>query len=1066
MGMQIVDPTLEIRYKIVGGDTNKFFKPEERIVGDFCFLLVRTRTGNFEVINRERQEKYTLNIKAIAKYKNGPTLEARTKIEISVLDANDLSPLFYPRKYDVEVGEDAPLHTSIAVVSASDADIGVNGEMYYSFKRRTDIFAIHPTTGVVSLTRPLNYIEANYYELDIEAVDRGAKLGALSRKSNAKLHIRVKQINFHSPDMQVQHLSSLVENGNLGTIYAILIITDKDIGQNGQIGSVEITSGDYDGDFTIMKGRNHHEYNLQVVRTLDREFRPYGYNLTIRVTDRGTPPKSIEQLVHIKIIDTNDHAPKLPNMYAAEIEETVPVFYPVLFINATDKDYGRNAEIAYKITSGNERGWFAIGKRSGLLYTAEPLDAEKQEDMMLTVSAQDQGNTGARIISRTKVKIKILDCNDNNPVFNNSKATVSLLETQAAGTLVYTVSATDADKGENGFLRYSIANVNPHPFEINHFSGEIHSTKELDYESARRLYKLRIRASDWGAPYSRESEMLLRVKLRDVNDNKPQFEKVDCVGFLSREAPIDTQLVVVSAIDFDTGNIISYKIISGNEDNCFELLSSTGALKLKCDLTDSPTDFRSIFLTASDGVNTADPTSINITLVNNNRNRQLSNNDASISCHSTDVTKKLSDLLGESELNNQNERDEPDVMDIFTNNRNTPEFVAGTPRVIEVQEGLSIGSVVYKLKATDDDPGYNGKLVYVISSGSENGAFKMNTNTGELVVMGEVDREEKDQYMLNITVADLGQPPLSSSTILTVNILDVNDNAPHFEKNHYDAVISESVIVGTNLMAISATDRDLGTNAAIRYAMITDTQDFVIDPKTGVLGVKHALDREVRSKYELVIKASDGSVENPLSSMVPVTITLTDVNDNAPRFTPASYEVHIREDLPIGTVVMTITAHDPDLGSGGVVRYSLIDGIDDKFEIDRQTGTIRIAKRLDYESKQAYNITGRARDRGDPPLFSRCHIFIEIIDVNENLYAPVFDDFVISGSVKESEPLGTTVMQIEARDKDSKNPAASSDDYRITYSIRNGTGLGRFTINNKGKTMSQVPDLLLQQFEY
>lgn len=149
----------EIKFRIASGDKEKFFKAEERVVGDFCFLLLRTRTGHVDVLNRERKDRYVLEIRASARRQDGKNrltvLEAQTTVAITILDTNDLNPLFYPTEYEATVTEDTPVHRSILKVSAEDADLGTNGEIYYSFAEKTEQFAVHPVSGVVTLTRPL-----------------------------------------------------------------------------------------------------------------------------------------------------------------------------------------------------------------------------------------------------------------------------------------------------------------------------------------------------------------------------------------------------------------------------------------------------------------------------------------------------------------------------------------------------------------------------------------------------------------------------------------------------------------------------------------------------------------------------------------------------------------------------------------------------------------------------------------------------------------------------------------------------------------------------------------------
>lgn len=163
MGIHLLAPDdhrfEEIKYRIVSGDKEKFFKAEERVVGDFCFLQLRIRTGNVDVLNRERKDRYNLEIRATARRHDSKNrislLEAQTQVSVTITDTNDLNPLFYPTFYEVNVPEDTAVHKSIVKVTAEDADLGRNGEIYYSFAEKNQQFAVHPVSGVVTLTRPL-----------------------------------------------------------------------------------------------------------------------------------------------------------------------------------------------------------------------------------------------------------------------------------------------------------------------------------------------------------------------------------------------------------------------------------------------------------------------------------------------------------------------------------------------------------------------------------------------------------------------------------------------------------------------------------------------------------------------------------------------------------------------------------------------------------------------------------------------------------------------------------------------------------------------------------------------
>uniref|UniRef100_A0A182VKJ9 Cadherin domain-containing protein n=1 Tax=Anopheles merus TaxID=30066 RepID=A0A182VKJ9_ANOME len=208
MGLHVT-PDLEVRYKIVAGDKDRFFKAEERAVGDFVFLAIRLRTNNI-VLNREKGDSYRLEVKATGTRREGKsrtTLEADTTIDVRVLDANDLSPLFYPTEYAVAITEDTPLHKSILHVVAEDADLGLNGEIYYSILDETEQFAVHPTTGVITLTRPLRFAERALHELTVVANDRG--IGSTSRNQASKARVKIKVLQSINSKTHRRHYKNI-----------------------------------------------------------------------------------------------------------------------------------------------------------------------------------------------------------------------------------------------------------------------------------------------------------------------------------------------------------------------------------------------------------------------------------------------------------------------------------------------------------------------------------------------------------------------------------------------------------------------------------------------------------------------------------------------------------------------------------------------------------------------------------------------------------------------------------------------------------------------------------------
>ncbi|XP_015197069.2 protocadherin Fat 3 isoform X3 [Lepisosteus oculatus] len=1028
MGITLVHRSWDIKYRIISGDEEGFFKAEEFVLGDFCFLRIRTKGGNSAILNREIQDSYMLTVKASVR---GEDLETWTKVNIQVLDMNDLRPLFSPTTYSVTIPESTPLRTSVAQVTATDADIGSNGEFYYFFKEKVDLFAVHPTSGVVSLSGKLNIDEKNRYDLEILAVDRGMKLyGNNGVSSTAKLFIHIERVNEHAPTLSVvTHIPSLLDKD---PTYAVVSVEDLDDGANGEIESVSIVAGDPLDQFRLVRGAGVNEYRIKASEPVDWDHFPYGYNLTLQAKDKGFPQKfSAVKVVHLYVNRPKPVEIKFEKaVYEVKLSEISPPGITVAVVKLSPEP----EDVEYILSPGEDSKYFKINSLTGLITTARPVSNLNQELFELEVVELDSE-------LRISVRVTIEDSNDHTPLFLQPSYEVFVNESIPIGTHILTVSALDNDRGENGYITYSIASLQTLPFTINQFTGVVSTNKELDFESLSESFVFVVRASDWGSPYRRESEVNVTVHLENVNDNHPLFEKIACQGIISYDFPIGEVITTMSAIDIDEIELVKYKILSGNERGFFDLNPDSGVLVLKKSLmTANPKNgVFNLKITATDGENFSDPMFVNISIVHGKMPSK------SFTCKETRVAQKLAEKLLKKAKANSKTKAEDEFLDLFSVNRQTPQFDKSFPSEISVREDLEIGASVFRVKAYDGDTGFNGQVLYTISDGNKDSCFNIDMETGLITILMPMDREKTDRYLLNITIYDLGLPQKSTWRLLTVNVEDANDNTPQFLQESYNAVIPENTVIGTEVIQVEATDKDLGPNGAIYYTMLTSTTQFGINSTNGIVYVAGQLDREFLSVFNLKIEARDkaerGSQRFAVSTLM---ISLDDVNDCSPAFIPSYYNAKVLEDLPVGTVIAWLETQDPDLGLGGQVRYSLANDYNGKFEIDKASGVIRLAKELDYEKQQFYNLTVRAKDKGRPvSLLSVSFVDVEVVDVNENLYPPYFSDFALIGSVKENSRIGTSVLQVTARDDD------MGRDGEIQYSIRDGSGLGRFSIDEE-----------------
>lgn len=1029
MGIHLTQHSWDIRYRITSGDDEGFFKAEEYVLGDFCFLRIRTKGGNAAILNREIQDNYVLTVKASVK--GDSLLETWTKVSIKVLDMNDLRPLFSPTTYSVTIAESTPLRTSIAQVTATDADVGSNGEFYYFFKDKMVAFAVHPTSGVVSLSGKLNVDEQNRYDLEILAVDRGMKLyGNNGVSSTAKLFVHVERVNEHAPVIYVVTHSPTWLDKN--PVFAMVTVVDLDEGLNGEIDSVVIVGGN-PSEFFYLERTEEAEFAIKSSENVNWQNYPYGCNLTLQAKDRGSPQKfSAVKVAHIVIKKQQAAEAKFEReFYDVILNEISP---PGTIVEAV-KIKPEPDDSEYILVPSADSAFFQMNTLTGVISTTQWFTQMSQDVFNLEVMEIDSN-------LKAKVRVTIEDANNNAPTFAQSSYEVFINESIPVGTTVLTISAVDKDKGENGYMTYSISSLQLLPFKINQFSGAISNSKELDFESSPESFVFVVRASDWGSPYRRESEVNVTIHLKNVNDNQPLFEKVACQGVISGDFPVNDVITTLSAIDIDELDLVKYKIISGNEQGYFDLNPDSGVLALRQSLSIANVNngVFSLKITATDGENFSDAMFVNISVVNG---KSIAKH---FTCKETGVAQKLAEKLLKKSKASIKPKIEGAFIDLFSVNRQTPQFDRVFPTDIIVQEDLKVGSSVFKVNAFDGDTGFNGQILYSISDGNSDNCFTIDMQTGLIRVFLPIDRERRDRYLLNLTVYDLGLPQKNNWRLLTVYIEDANDNAPQFlQDGGYRIVIPENMAIGTDVIQVEATDKDLGPNGEIVYSLLTSTIQFGINSTNGIVYIAGQLDREFVSTFTLKIEARDKAEKgNQKFSVTTLEVTLEDVNDCPPLFIPSVYKARVLEDLPVGTVVAWLETQDPDVGLGGQVRYSLAQDYNGWFEVDKISGAIRLTRELDYETQQFYNLTVKAKDKGRPvSLLSVTSVEVEVVDVNENLYAPYFSHFALTGVLKENARIGTTVLQVTAHDDD------TGRDGDIQYSIRDGTGLGLFAIDEE-----------------
>uniref|UniRef100_A0A3B3CST5 Protocadherin 1 gamma 31 n=1 Tax=Oryzias melastigma TaxID=30732 RepID=A0A3B3CST5_ORYME len=374
-------------------------------------------------------------------------------------------------------------------------------------------------------------------------------------------------------------------------------------------------------------------------------------------------------------------------------------------------------------------------------------------------------------------------------------------------------------------------------------------------------------------------------------------------------------------------------------------------------------------------------------------------------------------------------------IEILDTNDNSPVF-ATKEKVVKIAELVNPGARFPLEAAQDPDVGINSVRSYLLN---KNEHFKLSVKsqkdgrkTPELVLEKPLDRERLPVHNLILTAVDGGDPVLSGTSDITVIVLDINDNAPRFERNAYETNVSENVTPGYEVLRVKATDEDEGLNGEIEYFFAEQTADlilslFYIESSTGNIVVKGVLDREKNAFHRFDVTAKDKG--NPeMDGHCSVEVRVLDINDNIPEIIVTSLTSPVPEDSAVGTVIALLSARDPDSGDNGKVTLKV--SSDSPFKLNPSVSnhySLVTNGKLDREMYSYYEVKIIAADSGKPALKSEKIILVELLDTNDN--PPVFTQRSYNVYLKENGVPGSILFSVSASDLD------SGENAKISYSI-------------------------------
>ncbi|XP_078116754.1 protocadherin gamma-A11-like isoform X11 [Sander vitreus] len=547
--------------------------------------------------------------------------------------------------------------------------------------------------------------------------------------------------------------------------------------------------------------------------------------------------------VTVEITDINDNAPTFEKSEIKFIiSESAVVGAKFDLERAVDLDVGINSLQSYVLKPSDhfllKLHNQADGTKNVEMVLQKPLDREKNEFISLALTALDGGEP--QMSGTMQILITVLDANDNAPVFTQPIYKGTVAENAAKGTIVTTVSASDADHGLNGKITYSITNTLDdvrHMFDINDDSGEVRLTGHLDYEK-KRTFQINVRARDNGGL---TDSCKVIVDVVDINDNEPTIKIMSKSAIISESANPNTVVTMINIQDPDSGE-------NG---------------KVQCFINDN---------------------------------------------------------------------------------------------------------IPFVLKSTSN-------------------------NFYSLVTDSELDRERASEYNITVTCSDEGEPSLSSSVTLTLQISDVNDNAPVFERSSYEAYIVENNTPGLSIFTVKARDADWNQNARVSYILEDSSFNGVpvssyvsVSADSGVIHAVRSFDYEQIKDFHFRVKAQDGG-SPPLSSNVTVKILIQDQNDNPPQ---VLYPVQtggslVAEMVPrsadVDYLVTKVVAVDVDSGQNAWLSYKLQKVTDRAlFEVGLQNGEIRTIRQVTDKDAVKQRLTVIVEDNGQPSRSATVIVNVAVAD--------------------------------------------------------------------------------------
>ncbi|CAB1435690.1 unnamed protein product [Pleuronectes platessa] len=1035
-----------------------------------------------KALDREKQAVHNLMLTAV----DGgvPTRTGTASVIVRVLDVNDNAPSFDKDRYVVhsQVNENIELDTVIAVVSVSDKDSGDNGvvdlripdNMPFKLRESSDNYY------ELVVSEPLDREKVPEYDVTFTVTDRGSP----PLSDNETMTLELLDVNDNVPQFpQSFYTIRVMENNAPGALLSSLTAFDPDLHENQYLVYFILEKEIANTSMSMLFSINPENGNLYALKTFDYEIEKE-FLFHIEARDSGSPPLSSNVTVHIVIVDQNDNAPVIVSPWRAHgsvVEEKIPRSTDkgslVSKVIALDTDSVHNSRITYQFLQVTDATLFSLDQYNGEIRTMRMFSYRDPRHQRLVVVAKDNGEPALSAtvtikLSTVETVVKaysdmtevpleydifsdlnlylviglgsvsflllitilvtiVLKCQKPKPSNAAPPCRNSVISernsTIADSTLVsndaywYSLFLAETRKGKMVVRqpvpkgsRYIVSSL-PRGTGLTDTSGSAASTLQH-----RDIFPFKARFCIQQEEDVSTFQHISQLQTRNLHDGarytarvlETEMEEGSVVANLATDLGLDVKTLTRRKMRVDA--VGNKKYLDINKETGDLLILERIDRELLCPLKTTTSCFLKLDATIENPIRM-----FNI---------------------------------------------EVEITDI---NDNAPHFRRGTMH-LDISESSPIGERFSLNNAADPDVGTNSVKDYHLSSSEH---FSIEIQTGrdgtkfaDLILKKALDREKQAVHNLMLTAVDSGVPTRTGTASVIVRVLDVNDNAPSFDKDRYVVHVMENSPIGslsqvnenieldTVIAVVSVSDKDSGDNGVVDLR-IPDNMPFKLRESSDnyyELVVSEPLDREKVPEYDVTFTVTDRG-SPPLSDNETMTLELLDVNDNVPQFPQSFYTIRVMENNAPGALLSSLTAFDPDLHENQYLVYFILEkeiantSMSMLFSINPENGNLYALKTFDYEIEKEFLFHIEARDSGSPPLSSNVTVHIVIVDQNDN--APVIvspwraHGSVVEEKIPRNTDKGSLVSKVIALDTDSVHNS------RITYQFLQVTDATLFSLD-------------------